>query len=374
MEIYAYNIDGDHLTLDGLCEDWNELLWVRRFFKGDDFTIQLPPTEKNIKLFSVGKVIEVAKLHPVTGASEHGGIITAISISSGEKSALTISGKSFDGMLERRILADYTLGDTAMTIIRKNAGDLAKAKRRFGATVFDDTVDAAAYQAGQMLFKKLSDFTANIASAKGWGLQSKIVHDKSNVHIEIGGRQCVDRSISQADFGRVVFSDEYGTAADFERQQSENGSVTGVVVGSAKQYNENTHIDVEQSTNYFGDAQSYDRTESFQSISPVTKKEIRDKVEWEVLDDWGTFLVADELAAAEYVSATDYLDASIILKDDWEKKLAIGDTVTIQNTGWNVAVNKQVTEIREFFGADNVTLTATLGEPPKTLSEIFKKG
>lgn len=374
MEIYAYNIDGDHLTLDGLCEDWNELLWVRRFFKGDDFTIQLPPTEKNIKLFSVGKVIEVAKLHPVTGASEHGGIITAISISSGEKSALTISGKSFDGMLERRILADYTLGDTAMTIIRKNAGDLAKAKRRFGATVFDDTVDAAAYQAGQMLFKKLSDFTANIASAKGWGLQSKIIHDKSNVHIEIGGRQCIDRSISQADVGRVVFSDEYGTAADFERQQSENGAVTGVVVGSAKQYNESTHIDVEQSTNYFGDAQSYDRIESFQSISPVTKKETRDKVEWEVLDDWGTFLAADKLAAAEYVSATDYLGASIILKDDWEKKLAIGDTVTIQNTGWNVAVNKQVTEIREFFGADNVTLTATLGEPPKTLSEIFKKG
>ena len=374
MEIYAYNIDGDHLTLDGLCEDWNELLWVRRFFKGDDFTIQLPPTEKNIKLFSVGKVIEVAKLHPVTGASEHGGIITAISISSGEKSALTISGKSFDGMLERRILADYTLGDTAMTIIRKNAGDLAKAKRRFWATVFNDTVDAAAYQAGQMLFRKLSNFTANIASAKGWGLQSKIVHDKSNVHIEIGGRQCIDRSISQADVGRVVFSDEYGTAADFERQQSENGAVTGVVVGSAKQYNENTHIDVEQSTNYFGDAQSYDRIESFQSISPVTKKETRNKVEWEVLDDWGTFLAADELAAAEYVSATDYLGASIILKDDWEKKLAIGDTVTIQNTGWNVAVNKQVTEIREFWGADNVTLTATLGEPPKTLSEIFKKG
>lgn len=374
MEIYVYNIDGDHLTLDGLCEDWNELLWVRRFFKGDDFTIQLPPTEKNIKLFSVGKVIEVAKLHSVTGASEHGGIITAISISSGEKSVLTISGKSFDGMLERRILVDYTLGDTAMTIIRKNAGDLAKAKRRFEATVFNDTVDAAAYQAGQMLFKKLSDFTANIASAKGWGLQSKIVHDKSNVHIEIGGRQCINRSISQADVGRVVFSDEYGTAADFECQQSENGAVTGVVVGSAKQYNENTHIDVEQSTNYFGDAQSYDRIESFQSISPVTKKETRGKVEWEVLDDWGTFLAADELAAAEYVPATDYLGASIILKDDWEKKLAIGDTVTIQNTGWNVAVNKQVTEIREFWGADNVTLTATLGEPPKTLSEIFKKG
>lgn len=372
MDIYCYHIDGDHLTLDGVCGEWFELLWKRRFLKGDEFTIQLPPTAKNIELFSVGKVIELAKLNPVTGASEHCGIITSRSISAGEKSTLTVSGASFDGMLERRILADYEAGDTAITILRKNAGDLANAKRRFGATVFSEGNDIAGYQAGQMLYKKLSEFIANIASAKGWGLQSRIVHDKSNIHIEIGGRQCVDRSILQSEVGRIIFSDEYENASDFELQQSPSGAITGVVVGSKKQYNDNTHIDIEKYTAFFGDAQSYDRIEAYQSVNPVEKKETRNKVEWTILDGWETFLAADELAAASYVEATDFFGASILLRDGWEKKFSVGDTVTIQNTAWNLAVNKQITEIQEFWSADSATITATLGEPSKTLSEIFK--
>ena len=52
MEIYSYHIDGDYLKLDGVCDEWFEILWTRRFFKGDDFTITLPPTSKNIELFS----------------------------------------------------------------------------------------------------------------------------------------------------------------------------------------------------------------------------------------------------------------------------------------------------------------------------------
>lgn len=372
MDIYCYHIDGDHLMLDGVCGEWFELLWKRKFLKGDEFTIQLPPTAKNIELFAVGKVIELAKLNPVTGASEHCGIIISRSISAGEKSTLTVSGLSFDGMLERRILADYEAGDTAITILRKNAGDLADAKRQFGAIVFDESNDIAGYQTAQFLYKKLSEFVANIATAKGWGLQSRVVHGKSDVHIEVGGRQCVDRSILQSEVGRCIFSDEYENASDFEFQQSPSGAVTGVVVGSKKQYNDSTHIDIEKYTEFFGDARGYERIETFQNISPVTKAETRGKVEWTILDEWNTFLAADELAAASYVEATDFFGAGILLRDGWEKKFFVGDTVTIQNTAWNLAANKQITEVQEFWSADSATITATLGEPPKTLSEIFK--
>ena len=40
MEIYSYHIDGDYLTLDGVCDKWFEILWTRRFGKGDDFTYE----------------------------------------------------------------------------------------------------------------------------------------------------------------------------------------------------------------------------------------------------------------------------------------------------------------------------------------------
>ena len=374
MEIYSYHIDGDYLVLDGVCEEWFEILWTRRFFKGDDFTITLPPTARNIELFSEGKVIELAKVNPLTGASEHAGIITGVSITSGEKAALTISGQSFDGLLDRRILSEYEYGDTAMTVFRKNAGDLANAKRRFAATTFDMTTDTANYNVTRMLFKTLTEYAATLAANVGWGLQSRIAHDKSGVHIVIGGRNRVDRSISQTDVKRVIFSNEYDTASDFERQHSDSGAVTGVVVGSKLQHNDNTHVDIEQYTDYFGDTQSYDRIEKYQSITPATKKVWRDKIEWTVLDDWETYLAAKNLAETCYISATDYFGAEIIIKGDWEQIFEVGDIVTVQNTAWNTVANKQVTEIREYWGADDITVTATLGEPQKTLAEILKKG
>lgn len=375
MEIYSYHIDGDYLKLDGVCDEWFEILWTRRFFKGDDFTIKLPPTVRNIELFPEGKVIELAKVNPLTGASEHAGIITSTEITSGEKAVLTVSGQNFVGLLSRRILADYALGDTTMTIIRKNAGDLAQKNRQLGATTFDSTVDLPAYQAGQMLFKRLSDFIENIASVKEWSLQSRIAHNKSGVQIVMSGRQSVDRSVLQTNVARVIFSDVSETATDFERQHSDNGAVTGVVVGSPKQYNGSSHIDVEQYIGFFGDAQSYDRIESYKSITPVTKIEIRQKdVEWTVLDEWATFRAADEMAAASYVSATDFFGASLLISGEWESKFAVGDIVTVQNTAWSAVANKQVTEVREYWGADNITITATLGEPAKTLSEILNKG
>ena len=373
MEIYSYHIDGDYLTLDGVCEEWFEILWTRRFFKGDDFTITLPPISKNIELFSEGKVIELAKVNPLTGASEHAGIITGVSITSGEKAALTISGQSFDGLLDRRILSEYEYGNTAMTVFRKNAGDLANVKRRFAATVFDTSVDVI-YNANGMLFKTLAEYGGTLASKVGFGLQSYISHDGTAPRIVIGGRQSVDRSIAQTAVKRVIFSDEYDTAADFERNHSENGAVTGVVVGSKSQHNDSKRIDVEQYTDYFGDAQSYERIEKHQSITPVTKIEIRGEVEWTVLDDWNTFLAAKELSETCYVSLTDCFGANIIIRDGWESKFAVGDVVTVQNTAWNAVENKQVTEIQEYWGADNVTVTATLGDPPKTLTEILKKG
>lgn len=375
MEIYSYHIDGDGLVLDGTCDKWFEILWTRRFFRGDDFTISLPPTPKNIALFSEGKVVELEKVNPLTGVSEHAGIITSVSVTSGERATLTVTGQSFDGLLNRRILAEYESDDTSMMLVRRNAGDLANEKRRFAATVFDSSVDTAAYQVGAMMFKTLAEYTANVASSKGWGLQSYISHSTALPHIVISGRQFVDRSISQSAVKSVVFSDDYETATDFERQHTESGVVTGVVAGAKKQYNDVTHVDIEKYVDYFGDAQSYARIEKYQSVTPVTKIEIRGKdVEWTVLDEWETFLAADELAAANYVKATDYLGANIIVKDGWESKFAVGDFVTVKNTAWDMSADKQVSEVQEYWGADNITVTATLGEPPKTLIEILKRG
>ena len=376
MDIRCYHIDadGDRLILDGICEEWFAVLWNRRFAKGDDFTIELPPTVRNIALFSEGKVIELMKPHPVTGASEHVGIITTVSINSGERSVLTISGQSFDGMLERRILVDIDYNSlTAMTAFRENAGDLAYPLRRFHALNFDTNTDIEDNGVFTYKFKTLADYAGYLAANKGWGLRSSIVQGEMT-RAFISGYNAVDRSIHQSNVKRVIFSDDFENASSFERSHNESGAVTGVVVGSNSKHNDDTHVHIEEFTAYYGDASGFDRIEKFQQIEPITFKEKIDDVVWELLDFEATAKLAYNTSKPLFVPTTDFFGADISIRDEWETKFSLGDIVTVHNKAWNMSADKQISEIREFWDADNITVTATLGDPQKTLMEVFKKG
>ncbi len=386
MNIYAYHLDGEWLKLDGICEEWFEILWTRRFFKGDDFTITVPPTETNIKRFSEGQIVELVDPDNIQDISEYAGVITSVKIVSGVNSKLTISGKSFDGMLERRILAAWLItgGDTIMTVLRRNAGDLAIESRRFKGTKFivDTDNDPIAPSLVQLQFKKLSDYITTVGRELGWGLQSAIRHNHYDVdtdsilppHIIITGRYSVDRSVNQDVNKHVVFSDEYENATNFERNYNEGGAITASVVGSPKTYDEGTRKDIDRFIAHFDmGATSYDRIEKYQKITPVTLPELRNlgKEEWAVLDYDATYTQAERLARNVYVDPTDYFGCTIMLVKDWNKKVKLGDIVTVQNTRWNMSADKMLTEVQEYYNVDGKRITATLGEAPKTLLEII---
>lgn len=375
MDLRCYHVDadGDRLILDGICEEWFAVLWNRRFAKGDDFTIELPPTVRNISLFCEGKVIELMKPHPLTGASEHVGVITAVSINSGERSVLTISGQSFDGMLERRILTEHAPRTTAMTVLRKNCGDVANVLRRFHALKFDTSTDIEDDEVFPYKFKTLADYVGHLAASKGWGLRSSISHG-SAIKGVISGYKAVDRSIHQSDVRRVIFSDDFENASSFELNHNESGAVTGVVIGSNAQRNVTTHVDIAEFISYYGDTSGYDRIEKFQQITPVTAQEVIDGEIWNVIDEWETQLKANEMAKPLFVPTTDFFGADIAIRGEWETKFSVGDIVTVHCKDWNMSADKQISEIKEFWDAGNVTVTATLGDPSKTLMEVFKKG
>ncbi len=372
MNIFSYDVDGDHLTLNGICDEWFEVLWKRRFFKGDEFTITLPPTPQNVALFSEEKVIELGKVNPLTGASEHSGVVTSVSISSGERSVLTVSGKSVDGLLERRVFSE--LGDSIIEVLRRNAGDLARANRQFGAVHFDVDSNVGIKYLRSMRWKTLSELVSYAGEQVGWGLQTYIDHSDAP-HIIISGRVYADRSVSQSENKRVIFSDEYENATDFEKQHTETGAVSAVVVGANAKYSNVSLIDIAEVLDYFDNgASGFGRIEKFQAANVVTEGEVRGDDVWTVLDVLGTYAESEKIATATYVPTTDFFGAKVIIKDGWETKFNLGDIVTVQNTEWSVTANKQVTEIQEYWGADDITVTATLGNPPKTLTEILKKG
>ena len=386
MIIYSYHLDGEWLKLDGICEDWFEILWTRRFFKGDDFTITVPPTETNIKRFFEGQIVELVDPDNIQDISEYAGVITSVSIVSGANSKLTVSGKSFDGMLERRVLSAWALngGDTIMTVLRRNAGDMAIESRRFIGTTFisDTDNDPVAPSLAQLQFKKLSDYITTVGQELGWGLQSAIRHnyydaDTGSIlppHIIITGRYSVDHSVNQDVNKHVVFSDEYENATDFERNYNEGGAVTASVVGSPRTYDEGTRKDIDRYVGYFDKgSSSYNRIEKYQKITPVTQVEYRNlgQEAWAVLNYDETVAEAQKLAKNVYTEPTDYFGCTILLGKNWDSKAKLGDIVTAQNTRWNMSADKMLTEVQLYQGTDSERITATLGEAPKTLLEII---
>lgn len=375
MDINCYLIESDGLKLDGICEEWFEVLWKNCFFSGDKFVISVPATAKNVELLKNGKAIELMRPHPISGTSEYGGIITAVELS---EDKLTVKGQSFDGFLDRRVLTASIYNDTVMTVLRKNAGDLAAAKRQLTATSFNDDVDEASRYAVTLKFNKLSEFLNATAQNSGFSVHSRIIH-KTGIkpYVEIYGRHLQDHSVGQDINCHVVFSDNFENAADLERTYNETGAVNAVFVGSKGKYNSEKHVDVDEFLASFSEKGSsgYERIEIFNEINPTTGTEIRGEsgIAWEVLDYTSTYTEAEEIAVTSYAEATDCYSFSILLRDDWKARFEVGDFVTVEFRNYNLRFTSQITVIQEFFNADGLSITATLGEPPKKLLQILKR-
>lgn len=381
MQIYCYKNNGTSLDLLGNTETAIEILWTRRFFKGDDFSIKLPTTKENIRLFDKGNVVELPRPSLVINESNYGGVITSVDVT---KDKMTVKGKSFDGMLERRIFTEWALGDTAMNILDKNAGVQAEEIRRFGATTFNlsEATDCTGLFAEAMRYKKLSDYVATVGQYAGWGLQAAISHNVIDLatgktlppHVTISGKYAVDRSVAQNSVRPVIFSDNFENATDFESVYNESGAVTGTTVVATAQYDASQKLDVKAYHGYFGDASGYDRIEKYGTVKAVTMQEDRGlNGIWTVLDPDATDENAVEIADTMYAKPTDMFNCTILLNDEWYKSFDVGDIVTVECRKWGRQANKRVTEIQEYWGTRGQhKITATLGEPYKTLNEIIK--
>lgn len=373
MDINCYSIESDGLKLDGICEEWFEVLWKSCFFSGDEFTISMPATKRNVELFKNGKAIELMRPHPISGTSEYGGIIAAVELSDDK---LTVKGQSFDGFLDRRVLTSSAYDDTVITVLRKNAGDLAVKSRQFTATAFNDDVDEISKYSTSLKFNTLSEFLSITAQNSGFGVHSRIIHETGEKpHVEIYGRCFQDRSVEQATNRSVIFSDDFENVADLERNYNESGSINAVVVASKGKHNNENHVDIEEFLAFFSEKETngYERIELFSEINPTTCTETRREIPWEILDYTSTYTEAEEIATASYAEATDCYNFSILLLDGWKKRFEVGDLITVEFKDYNLQLTSQITVVQEFFSENGLSVTATLGEPPKKLLQILKR-
>lgn len=376
VQIICYTISS---TLDyvGLCENATSILWVRRFFQGDEFQIRIPATKNNIKMFAKGNAVELLTDQP-TDKSYFCGVITDISMSHTAKGEeIVVKGMSPDGFLSKRIMSVYTDSDSFMTILDKNAGEKAESARRFPAVIFETIVDAKGTLAETMVNKRLSDYVRQVGLNYNIGLISHLDHDAKK--FVIMSKLGVDRSVSQSKVKPVVFSNEYENVSEFSYDYTDNGAVNAVYVYSDEQKNNYSRQDVEAFKKWYtNNGNGFERFEKAAKIQPVKKTELRIIDEsagvtedWQVLDEAKTQNFALEKSKSQYAPATEFFNCNILLDSGYHNIADIGDIITLQNTNWNVTVNKQITEIPHLYNSNGAKITATLGDSFKTTFEIF---
>lgn len=365
MDIWIYDISDDGLKTAGISEQASSFMWTERFAKPDTFSIELPPTTENSTLFTANRII---------AAENFSGIITSVKITDKK---LTVGGTSLNGILSRRVIANYNWDDTVLTLVDKNCALLAEENRRFPRVIVDYTADCPGYLSSKLVYGRLSDYAEIIANSEDFGIFGRINHDTKQ--IELYGRYAQDRSADQTINKPVVFSDNYENMTDITYNFSNASVINRVTVFSEGNYDNLNFIDLDgfEQTFELGENSGYNLVEEFIEIDPVTASEWRSNGAgadlWTILNYERTLAKAQTTAQETLSKATDNVSCSLIVGNEWRKKFAVGDVVTVQVEKYGITINKRISEITTFISSGKDVVDAVLGEPTKTLSDLLRK-
>lgn len=378
MQIFCYSIANDGLDFLGLCENATSILWTRNFYQGDTFSIRVPATPQNIKLFAKYQLVEL--MFDVSyDESKFCGVITDFTISrtaSGEE--MVVSGMSPDGFLQRRILRYQEKTQTLMQVINENLVDNSTTARSFPATSFVYDYDVAQSTSEALVGSDLGQFVKIEGEKNGVGLQSYVVHNDGKPYIIVKLRKGVERTTSQTENKAIIISDSFDTAYDMEYDFSDNGSINSVLIYSPRQLDETSRIAVREVNEWFflpkSNTKGYMRTEKMVRITPVKMDyEENDGSIWKVLDEITTLEQAEEKAGSTFAEPTEFFDGKLLLPASYTGVLELGDIVTVQNVRWGITADKRITELVYQWGnGEGEQLSATMGETYKGTLEIVK--
>lgn len=361
MEIFIYN---KLLKLQGCIDDFASMTISKKFHDGSTFQAEFPLNEKNIRLIRPQTIIEV----PYRFA----GIITDMRINS---MIISISGKSFDGMLESRVIMTGSVDDTMLTVIDKNACEAADENRRFERTYVDKNVDAENVSKESLKYQNLADYARTICYERNLGVFSEIVHGDTN-KIRLFIRNSVDRTVNQSERDPVVFSDLYENVNSMEYNYSENGAVNSAFIYSKGMMNDHGYQTCSPWSGTFGTATGYARRESVYEIEPcIYYKTVYygEIAVWSpMLNEEKTILRAEAEFAEQRIEFTDCISAAVIVDENYADYFDVGDIVTVYSQKMNVFTDYQITEINEIFSKGGISINVIFGEPIKSLRRLIK--
>lgn len=325
----------------GQIENVFSLQWTRKYTSCGEFEAHVPVTAYNVQL------LKLENLFYLKGKKECG-IIESITISyEKSKKEITVKGRFASSYFYRRIIkGTYNFSGRVETSMRELVSKAAIPGVMLGSD--NGYTEKISYQA---TYKNILTYIEKLSQASDIGFRLRPDFDEKKWIFET--YKGVDRSDSQYDISRVIFSQKNG---DIEKATYSANSKTyanvcyigGQGEGSARQ------IEITGSTSLSG----LDRREIFINGSDISKENISD-IEYKnaLIERGNTTLNSNMLA--ETLEKEDKIRGNYNYPSDYD----LGDIVTNRFEYWGMTSNDRVTEVNEVYEHGVMKAVPTFGTP-----------
>lgn len=347
MDLYILD---KSLETIGIIDVFTSVIWTKRYFSAGDFELYLPASSNNIKLLQTGNYVKRLDDDTVM-------IIEKIQITTDAETGnfLTVSGRSLESLLARRIIWKQTIflgdfKDYIKKLLDENVINPTIAARKIDNFVYDNDNTFDDRIAKQVTGSNLYDVICEICTSYNIGWKITVVNSQFVFSLYRG----IDRSYNQSINPYVVFSPEFDNLINSNYQRDTTQYANAALVAGEGEGNAR-----KTQTVTIGNYTGVDRFEMFvdaKNVSSNSEEQISESDYFSMLAEQGI----ETLNYRKIITAFGgELEVTGVFKykDDWR----IGDTIQIENE-YGLTATSQILEIIENEDTSGYRVIPTLGE------------
>lgn len=368
MDLYIYD---ESVSLVGIVDEYNSLMWIRRSSSAGAFELYVPATSGNMAVLKKHRYIYRCDV------CEAMYISTIKETKNEDENTLRVSGYSLDGLFRKRKLPDKVDKTSLINTLKKCTG--------FGCEMIFS--DPNGYDSTTVKSESI-DKTETAEDYMRYVL--KKLECRIEGKLDLYAKRLEFTFVKPNDVSdKVIFSEEYDNLNNSVYEFSEEGCAN-TIYGRCNSPGEGVEIPKGLPRYTIGeDKKGLSSNEKIIYVDPVIKEGIRtvyDEDGVPVYDEDGVPVFEEynyvdydeslealkEKCDAECEDFTENFTADVIASDQYRTVFDIGDTVSIQNGLGNVRYTKPIEEVEETDDESGYSVTPTFGEPIKTIYDFIK--
>lgn len=340
MELRFYTPEMDFI---GVMENQSYVNWSRRYFVPGTVSIIAPITDDNVIMTAKGN------LAWIRGAAE-AAVIEDRTIEEGYRTnRITAQGRFLSSYMDRRLIRPRVnfSGRVEVAMRQLLAGAEPLPRVELGTLVgFTDTIS---FQAS---YKNLLTYEQKLAQTANFGFRFRPDFTEKKIAFEVFKGK--DRTLSQTENSRVVFSEQYDNLDKVRMRETNQIKKTCVYIGGQIDESTGTRKVVSFGTELTG----LERRELFVDARDMAPDDLTEAEYEEKLLQRGHEKQLEYAESMAFECETDPA-SNFVYKQDYD----LGDLVSVRKRRWNITVDLRITGIDEVYEKGGTRIVPVFGNP-----------